>query len=582
MTQKQRNTRRRYLALAVAMTAAASAGLAWQPGTRSLALASEWMRRDESGAFYSHAPEEFPFPQLGDVPQEAGSSETIEPRSLGDTRVRQFDELDRPRFYERQTHRAAQINEERFTVVSMTGEADAQLARSEFGKAWDEFGRIADVFTDAHRNPDFGIGQLLIVIDNEPLRERDQPRRTLQIENGQTIVYLNVAAGQPPLDEQLSDLRQGAVHALLHLAELDRKFPLWVQQGFAEYTAAKIERRATEEEADAAAASGSDGVVVTEFLPDEPQAEQFAEERYDDEDAQASVTPDGAAQGDEARRPVDVEYWRLQRGVQDQLDEQVEAEAQAAAAALSQVTFLLEGDDAQHAPAFLLSLRALAQEPTDLLLASRGELANTQLLSPAQHTIADELLAQLDGEFAQWQTDPLRGQPLLLPVGEIPDPAMLEREKEMEVVLKLAQRQQLGASESVIQPRITEFGAEGQVEVASASSKSAIDIKQLYHALIEGDEPWATIDAGGNLVLWTDRQRIAELLGVEDDRYSAEYRDDHWVLVTNFSDETQLEAWLEPNAANPARPLVRLAARPRTSQAQVAEFDAQPPERKQN
>lgn len=574
MTQKQRNTRRRYWVLAVAMTAVASAGLAWQPGTRSLALASEWMRRDESGAFYSHAPEEFPFAQLGDVPQDVGSSETIEPRSLGDTRVRQFDELDRPRFFERQTHRAAQINEERFTVVSMTGEADAQLARNEFGKAWDEFGRIADVFTDAHRNPDFGIGQLLIVIDNEPLRERDLPQRTLQIENGQTIVYLNVAAGQPPLDEQLSDLHQGAVHALLHLAELDRKFPLWVQQGFAEYTAAKIERRASEEEADAAAGSEPDGVVVTEFLPDEPQAEQFAEERYDDEDAQASVTA-AATAGVNPRRPVDVEYWRLQRGVQDQLDEQVEAEAQAAAAALSQVTFLLEGDDAQHAPAFLLSLRALAQEPTDLLLASRGELAHTQLLSPAQHTIADELLAQLDEDYAQWQADPLRGQPLLLPMGEIPDPAMLEREKEMEVVLKLAQRQQLGATESVIQPRITEFGAEGQVEVASGGIKSAIDVEQLYHALIDSDEPWATIDAEGNLVLWTDHERLAQMLGVEDDRYTAEYRDDHWVLVTRFDDDTQLEAWLEPNVANPSRPLVRFAARQRAPQAQVAEFDAQ-------
>jgi hypothetical protein len=115
---------------------------------------------------------------LGDVPPEL-----VVPRSLADDRVRQFDELDRPRFTERRTNRGAQLNDERITVVATTGEADAQLALEQFSLAWNEFSRLADSFTITHRNPDFAIGQLLVVIDSEYREQRpDRSRRC----NGRT------------------------------------------------------------------------------------------------------------------------------------------------------------------------------------------------------------------------------------------------------------------------------------------------------------------------------------------------------------------------------------------------------------
>jgi hypothetical protein len=136
--------------------AAMSGVLAWQGFSRSVSWAQEPI-----GWLYSHPASDYPFEHLGDVPPEL-----VVPRSLADDRVRQFDELDRPRFTERRTNRGAQLNDERITVVATTGEADAQLALEQFSLAWNEFSRLADSFTITHRNPDFAIGQLLVFIDS--------------------------------------------------------------------------------------------------------------------------------------------------------------------------------------------------------------------------------------------------------------------------------------------------------------------------------------------------------------------------------------------------------------------------------
>lgn len=583
MDRQQAATKRRRIALGLATVGIASGIVVWQLAPRQLAYATDfaeqWISGAPIGEIYTHSPDEFPYPQLGDVPQDVESpDEYIDPRSLGDTRVRQFDELDRPRFNDRETHRGAQVNEERFSVVAMTGEEDAQLAKEEFGKAWDEFSKLADTFTDAHRNPDFGISQLLIVVDNEPIRERDEPKRTLQLQNGQTIVYINAAPGEPSLSEQLPELWQGAVHAMLHLAELDRKFPLWAQQGLAEYTAEKIKQR-EQSEAVAEEATEAEGYEPSEFSRDETVGDEYTREQFDDEQADgvASVAMSNEVSEEDTTgaAPVDVEYWRLQRAEPDRLDESLADEESESVAALERVTFLLEGDDATHAPQFLLGLRALAQEATDPLLASRAELADTQLLPPASDTIIDELFDELQPDFVAWKADPMRGQPLFLPAGEMTDPAMLRREKEMEIVLKLALRNEQVTSTTDIRPRVMEFGAEGQQEVTGTTViGTAINVEQLYHLLVDAEAPWATTDAAGSLLLWTQEDELAQVLGIDDDRYSSEYRDGRWILVTNFDESTQLEAWLEPNQDNPSRPLVKFAAREREASVRVVELDA--------
>ncbi len=524
------------------------------------------------GWMYHHAQDEYPFPTLGDVPEDENVI-----RSLADDRVRQFDELDRPRIEKRLTHRGTEISEEHFTVVATTqdSEADADYAKQHFAAAWEEFGKLADTFTNAHRNPDFAIGQIMIVIDGEALRDPEQPRQTVQIQNGQTVVYLNVAEGEPSLEEQLPRLREGAVQAMLHLAELDRKLPTWAQQGLAEYTAEKLEKAATAQAAlEEAEAEEGHELEASDLAGDDPYS--VAEEYSADYTmaGESNIDDDQPAFERDENRPAPLggmnlaggEYWRLKRAEPDRLQPFDEEEEPDPNEALERVRFLLEGEDAKFAPAFLTLLRQLAEEPTDPSLASRAYLSRTQLLLIPEDTVIDELMAEIEPQFRAWQADPLQGQPLFLPGGDIPDPAMLSREKEMEVVLKLAQKIDMQAeAAAAIRPRVTEFGADGQQEVLSTNyDQSAINVDQLYHDLTTGNlGPWATVDSQGQLLLWTDEERLAEVLGIDEQRYRSAFKDGRWVLVTDWDDATQLEAWLEENPANPSRPLVKFAAAPR-------------------
>jgi hypothetical protein len=144
--------------------------------------------------------------------------------------------------------------------------------------------------------------------------------------------------------------------------------------------------------------------------------------------------------------------------------------------------------------------------------------------------------------------------PLFVPGGEIPDPAMLAREKEMEVVLKLAQRVDKFDAHAGVQLRITEFGADGQKEIETPRyNQQALNMDQLFAELTDDEGvPWATLDAAGNLLLWSDEHRLADALGIEDHRFSSAWREGKWVLVTAWDDATQLEAWLEENPDNPS------------------------------
>jgi hypothetical protein len=108
--------------------------LAWNWSPSSYADVFDWSGPRPIGEWYSHEASEFPFDRLGDVPQDH-----VEPRSLADTRVRQFDELDRPRFRERHPHRGAVLNSERFTVVASwptTSPARIAIPTSRLARFW--------------------------------------------------------------------------------------------------------------------------------------------------------------------------------------------------------------------------------------------------------------------------------------------------------------------------------------------------------------------------------------------------------------------------------------------------------------
>jgi hypothetical protein len=337
----------------------------------------------------------------------------------------------------------------------------------------------------------------------------------------------------------------------------------------------KIER-ADQAEDERAQAEEDEGLDADTFAMDDVGEDSGPPPEDDSDDESFAASQPNFAQV----TPIGTEYWRLQRALPDRLEDPESQfdnldEEGASDAPVQRVSFLLEGDDAKHAPQFLLSLRELAEEATDPILSRRAHVVRHQLLPPVQDSVVDEAFEDLEEAYLAWQEDPLRGQPLFMPGGEIPDSAMLTREKEMEVVLKLALRAENLTSESDLRPRVTEFGADGQRDtMVTPILGQAIDVERLYYALVDAEAPWATRDVDGELLLWTNEERLAEVLGVHEQRYTSEFRDGKWVLVTTWDDATQLEAWLEPNDSNPSRPLMKFAARPREDKIRIAELEA--------
>jgi hypothetical protein len=177
-------------------------------------------------------------------------------------------------------------------------------------QAWNQAAALASRWTDVPSNPD-RLSALQVTIDNEPLRARDAPLTTVNVTGIQTQVQINVAPGQSSLQQQLLRLREGAAFAALHAAGLDSAAPSWVVAGIAAHAGR------------------------ADLTPEE--VKQYSE-------------PTGAAH-------FGGQQWRFERSAEDTLDYRKIDHQEAA----GQVTFLLTGDDATHAPAFLTALRGVSQ-----------------------------------------------------------------------------------------------------------------------------------------------------------------------------------------------------------------------------
>ena len=110
---------------------------------------------------------------------------------------------------------------------------DAREAATHVSQAWNEAAGIAGRWTDVPSNPDFGLSALQVVIDNEPIRDRDAPQTTVNVVGIRTQVQINVAPGQPTLKQQLLRVRKGAAFAAMHATGLDAAAPPWVVAGIA-------------------------------------------------------------------------------------------------------------------------------------------------------------------------------------------------------------------------------------------------------------------------------------------------------------------------------------------------------------
>ena len=444
-------------------------------------------------------------------------------RSTTDARWRLPDEHDRPYFRETQSHRGWEIREPQYTVFATTSPDDARWAAAHVAAAWSNAGQLASRFTQVQSNPDFGLSALQVVIDDEPLRDRDGPLTTVNVVGIQSQVQINVAPGQPPLKDQVVRLREATALAMLHTAGVDSAAPPWVVAGIAAY-------------------AGKQGLS-------------------DQQIAKANQLGEFAQLGGQ--------QWRFQRESQDVLAyqkvNQVAADAQAA--------FLLAGNDGQNAPEFLA---ALSQANTGAAKAAaeggafRNFPGDAQLAS--NHTPFDALMAERQSQFETWQKEPRAGQPIFEPAEDLP-PEIAAAEAEMVVLLKLYQRlagtagmpAKTGGTTTYSgssRVKIVTFGREQAAATAPtrqpASSVPALSFADLVARLTDPAQPvWATLDVDGRLLLSTDVARVAALLAAAEDRYSLETSGGKTTLIRRLENGQAIRGWLADNPNERSRPLAK-------------------------
>jgi len=433
--------------------------------------------------------------------------ENVVYRSTTQWRERIPDELDRPRYKERWTHRGFEIVTDQITVVANTNIEDARRASAEATQAWKDAGKIVDNFTNVHRHRDFGIGALQIHVDGERQRDRDQPLTTLNVIGQKNQIIVHVDKTSPGLDQQAPRLREAAVLALMRTAEIDLQYPTWVSQGIAGYVAEKD--------------------VPPETL--------------------AQVQPKPATAN------IGGQYWRQVRKEQDVLatDPDVRNEA------VAKVKFLLEGDDSSHTPDFFRTMQSSTQElmqrrtQENFVNTRRGEV-QPQFVS----NLGDRFFTSLESDYVAWQKDPLAGQPIYRPAKDVtPETEQLQRE--MTLVLKL-QRRMMGPVKTPVRAKVVSFKPGGSTVTHSGDVKVLAGVtepRDLFYDLTGGERgPWATRDIDGSLLLSSNLERLSELFGDDSRRFKRLRHSDRWVLAYALPDGKVMAGWLVESKETPTRP----------------------------
>jgi hypothetical protein len=229
------------------------------------------------------------------------------------------------------------------------------------------------------------------------------------------------------------------------------------------------------------------------------------------------------------------------------------------------VRYLLEGDDARHADQFFTAMStALAQGTRDSLSSkqkARGVAVRQQEPLPENPLGWDSLTRQriVSTDVSAWLADPQVGQPIVKPIpSQLP---LSKRHEEMVLILKLARRFP-PTSETSIEPRVYEYRANSSANV-SAQVREPESVVAFYERLTDPRRSrWATIDASGQLLLSSDRQRLAALFSPADCTYRTSRQDGHVVLEASFASGDVFESWLEENSENPKRPIAHIRLKP--------------------
>jgi hypothetical protein len=420
---------------------------------------------------------------------------------------------------------------------------------------WEDTGRLADHWMDEHRDPRFGIGAVGVMIDNDPRHQQPWtpgPRPT----NFGTDIYVSVAEDESFDDDDLNELRRESTKALFRVAKLDQVLPAWVQNGLANYVARRREQP---------------GPV----------------------DRPVSLALEEVITG------VSV-VANFRRTTADELPQ-----PPTDAAAEAWVEFLLEGEDGRHVGELFAfiggAVESAVRQPRPTAVVGPGDgylnLEEDVAWRPEAVLVDDpQNVADADGRFRRWLIDPLDGQPILRwSEGSNVSSDEARVAQEMVVALKLIERLgqreaaliqpavvygRAGGDTTTVRPAINEFGVADGSQTTSAASDLAfgdvqrgdsvnspaatqviqppVDLAQLAARLRDPLSPgWATIDADGELLLWTDGQRVEDLTTTLANDYQLVRREAGYRLVSRLPSGEVIEVWLEPNRDQPRRPLAR-------------------------
>jgi hypothetical protein len=423
------------------------------------------------------------------------------------------DELDKPVFKKRQSHRGYEYRSDHFVVVSTRTLNEAQQLAGQLEQTWKDLGGLADSFTQAHRQPTFAIGAVPVFVHHDTMRGPHQSPQGPRVSTYGPEIILSADAYGPITPQQLTELKSESIRSFFRIAQLDQVLPQWAQNGIADFVA-----------------QGSK--ISADPLRTEPGPRSPFEPPY----------------------PV-----RINAG---QLAPESSAEARKADAAW--VRFYMTANDGQYAPAFLNALaQTIAAQPQEREMwtaVSKGRWEPRWDQGHDPRFEAATLLETGDAaeRFQAWLTDPMAGQPIVQPV-QPNDTQLVASAADAVAILKLMYRTTPGTGNQAKRPLIL---TAGQAPVYLGEDDS-VPLRNLQQMVAEfspaSGNAWAVIDGAGSLILWSDRPRAGALIDTAQHRARSFDRDGQPILEMQLTDGRMISTWIEPETLDANRPTIRVA-----------------------
>jgi hypothetical protein len=388
-----------------------------------------------------------------------------------------------------------QVATEHFIVTCSLDRETALAAAEQLENAWNDTASLADRFTDAHHRDRFGAGAVGVLVGKpRQVRARQTAPHAFAASDVVMIrLELEVSSDGGFSEEQTKQLRDSASRAFLHLAEIDGKLPVWASDGLAQYVANRGRLPISDT-----------GLALPTTISSRSLHTRHVRRASDDVPTHTTSDPNAGR-------------W---------------------------IAYLLNGDDAAHAPATLEAIRQTIERRDGSTTAIDHYLANTAR----------------NHDIAAWIEDPNVDQP----IWEIPENQaeyVTNAQREMAIVLKLARRFKYAPYE---RPQVKIIAVTRENELVSHTApelnQRPPSMREFYRKLAESGH-WATSTSNGGVLYSDDHNQLRDLLGIGERRYTTAWRDGKLVLTRRLQDGTIIEGVLSDNLENPRRPLAEFEVR---------------------